>query len=255
LVEGPDDGRLYRRFIDGSQCQLIVGHCKENVVGAICQLDGANVAGAVGIVDCDFDALAGLVLPSQNLVRGECHDLEAECVRSTAFDSVLIEYASPEKLSRLEARLGKSLRNWLLEAAAYVGCLRWHSLKKGLNLKFRGIRFSRFVDRRTLWFNVQSMIKEVKDNSQNPALRDEDLIAAANSETQAEDLWHICCGHDAVELLTLALRSAAGSQQGITPEDVARSLRLAYSDQHFFASALCTRIRDWEARAGFKVLK
>lgn len=255
LVEGADDGRLYERFIDRSRCQLIVAHCKENVEGAICQLDSTNVAGVVGIVDCDFDVLSGRDLPNQNVVRGDCHDLEAECVRSPAFEAVRIEYTSSDKLSKFETRHGKSLKNCLLEAAAYVGCLRWHSLKQGLNLEFEGVQFSRFVDRHTLILDLGLLVRELKNNSQNPALPDQELIAAVTPETRSQDPWHICCGPDIVELLTLALRSAVGSQQNLTSDEVTRSLRLAYSDQHFFESGLCARIMDWEVRTGFKVLK
>ena|SRR5258708_2837020 len=69
---------------------------------------------------------------------------------------------------------------------------------------------------------------------------------------KGEDLWQLCCGHDLVELLTLALRRAIGSKQGLTTEGVSSAL-LAYSQEHFVGSALRTQVRRWEAATGYRV--
>jgi hypothetical protein len=103
-VEGPQDSRFYKRFIDLENCHATVAHNKENVVSAIRLLNEAGFVGALGIVDADFDHLDHIELPSKDIVRGDCHDLESMLIRSNALDAMLHEFASPEKLTKFESK-------------------------------------------------------------------------------------------------------------------------------------------------------
>lgn len=254
LVEGSDDGRFYRRFIDPEHCHIVIGLNKASVVSAITLLDDTSVVGALGAVDCDFDNLDGKVLPSRNLFWGDCHDIESMLVRSQALESVLHEFSSPLKLDEFEARHGGPFRTWLLETALCLGHLRWHSLSTGLGLRFEGLHFSRFVDPKTLSLNPKVLCNELRKQSQNYSVSETRLMAAGWPQTQPTYPWQVCCGHDLVELLTLGLRRAIGSQQGLTADDVASALRLAFSKQDFADSALFVAIDVWESNSHFRVM-
>lgn len=255
LLEGPDDSRFYRRFIDNEQCQIVVGWSKENVISAVGLLEGTNHTGVVGVVDYDFDHLNGNALPSPNLVYGDCHDLEAMLIRSPALEAVLNEIASPKKLILFEEQFGISVRMWLLDAAQSLGYLRWHSLSLGLNLRFEGLRFSRFINRKTSMCEPDALVTELRNHSQIWSVSEDQLREAGWPANRNDDPWHVCCGQDMAELLTLALRGIIGSQQNLSVEDVRRSLRLAYSDLDFAGSEVCTAIKRWEENAGFRVLR
>ncbi len=253
LVEGPDDSRFYRRFTDPKHCHISVGFNKEDVISAIGLLDAAGAYGVLGVVDSDFDALDGKVLPSANLIRGDCHDIEALLVRSPALETVLHEFASPEKLARFEAKYKGPLRKWLIEKARCLGYMRWNSLRTGLKLRFEGLHFSHFVNPLTLELDAAALRTEMKNNSQDWSISDKVLKAAGWPADRGEDPWQLCCGHDLVELLTLALRRAIGSRQGLTRDGVSSALRLAYSREHFVRSALRAHVGRWEAGSGFRV--
>ncbi len=254
LVEGPDDSRFYRRFIDAKECHLVVAFEKENVVSAIRLLDVEGFAGVVGLVDSDFGELDGKDPESANIVRGECHDLEAMLVRSPALEAVLHEHASPDKLAQFEQGYGGPLRNWLTDTGRCLGYLRWNSLNLGLNLRFEGLHFSRFVDPRSLTLNPSQLRTEIRNHSQNWQISEEQLIVAGWPTTGNEDPWHLCCGHDLVELLTLALRRAVGSCQHLGQSNLSSALRVAYSSHDFQCSRLSGTLRDWETRTGFRIL-
>jgi Protein of unknown function (DUF4435) len=254
LVEGPDDSRFYRRFVAPRQCQLVVGFNKENVISAVRILEDSRVDGVLGVVDSDFDALDGTSLPSANLVSCGCHDLEAMLIRSPALDAVLHEHCSPEKLAHFVAESGAPFREWLLGTALPIGYLRWNSLKAGLGLRFEGLNFSNFVDARTLAIERMALLKELRNRSQNWAIPNDQLIANGWPDRPDDDVWQVCCGHDMVELLTLALRRAVGSQKNLSTEQIARSLRLAYSRHEFNSSELHEAVACWEERSGFAVL-
>jgi Protein of unknown function (DUF4435) len=253
LVEGPDDGRLYRRFIDQQKCHLVVGFNKTNVVSAVGLLDTANCPGVLGLVDSDFDVLDGTTAPSPNIVSGDTHDLETTLIRSPALETVLEEFASPEKLRAFEGRYGGTLRDWLIASARPLGYLRWHSLKNGLGFRFEGLHFSRFVNIHNLNLNPSALCSQIKNQSQLHALSNEDLLAAGWPSERKDDPWQICCGHDLVELLALSLRRCVGSKT-LTTDEVSRSLRLAFSAQHFALTALYTAIKQWQHNTTFAIL-
>ncbi len=94
IVEGATDCRLFRRFFIPSECEILIGRGKANVVGAIEQLDGLGTPGIVGIVDADFWAVENSHPGSGNLFVTDFHDAEIMILCSCAFDRFLEENAS-----------------------------------------------------------------------------------------------------------------------------------------------------------------
>lgn len=256
IVEGPDDSRFYRRFVDPGNCTLIPAFNKDNVIGAVRLLDESHFPGALGLIDCDFDRLDARDLPSENIIRGDdSHDLETMLLRSAALDAVLCEYASPDKLEAFEARSQAPFGTCLVETGRCLGYLRWHSATKGINLRFAGLRFSHFIDSQTLALDHNALFEEIKNRSQNWAIPNAMLAEAGWPHDHEHDPWHVCCGDDLIEILAIALRRAIGSQQGLRADQLRQALRLAYSDGNFAGSELCTSIRNWEKSTGFRVLR
>jgi hypothetical protein len=96
VVEGDDDHRFWSSRVATCCCELVIGDGKPNVLGALERLDRTAIDGVLGIVDDDFDALEGRVLPSPNLVVTETHDLECLLLRSPALNRVLAELGDQE---------------------------------------------------------------------------------------------------------------------------------------------------------------
>jgi hypothetical protein len=166
LLEGPDDSRFYRRFVDLNRCHLVVCFNKQNVISAVKILEADGLSGVLGIVDQDFDGLDNKKPDCQGLVTSDCHDLESTLIRSSSFEAVLHEHASDEKLKKFEDNYGGPLRDWLLASARPLGYLRWNSIRMGLNLAFEGIRFSHFVDSHSLVLDPSSLRNEIRNHSQ-----------------------------------------------------------------------------------------
>lgn len=254
LLEGPDDSRLFRRFINAAHCKLVVAFNKQNVISAIELLDRSGFSGALGLVDSDFDVLNGTRLASPNTISGDCHDIEMMIARSPALEILLHELGSPEKIGNFERCFGGNVREWLISASLPLAYLRWHSQQSSIGLSFEDLRFTRFTNLRTLSIDRQALVREVRNHSQSWATSEEELLEAMSPPGRRDDPWHLCCGHDMIEFLTLALRRAIGSQQNLTAEHVSSSLRLAYTAHDFASSRLSDAIRSWEATSGFVVL-
>ena len=71
LVEGKDDLRFWQTWRH-SDCDLIDGEGKPNVVGTIERLDSENFKGVLGIVDADYDHLMDEYLSSKKSSSNRC---------------------------------------------------------------------------------------------------------------------------------------------------------------------------------------
>ncbi len=258
LVEGSSDKIFYERFIEKLACELVIisgkPSSKLRVIAVLKKLDESDFQGVLAIVDADFDRLDS-VQSSPNLLCTDTHDLETMLIKSSALEKVVAEFGSEEKITKFN----QDIRQTLLKTGMSVGYLLWISQRDGLNLTFNGIKFSRFVDEQTLEIDELKMIREVNSKSQTCSLKDTDLQQKlASYKSSNHDPWQVCCGHHLVEILSISLRKAIGSNKAveIEPNSLERNLRLAYEEVHFHQTQLYSEIRIWENNnEPFKVLR
>lgn len=263
LVEGSSDKIFYERFVDKSACELVsVSGKPSSKLRAIAILkileEESKFRGVLAIVDADFDRLATPLHYSLNLLYTDTHDLETMLINSPAFDKVVSEFSSEEKIVQFN-RDKQDIRLALLEAGISVGYLLWISQRDGLSLTFDGIIFSRFIHEQTLQIDELKLIREVKNKSRAFSLKEEDLQQRlTDQKSNNHDPYQVCCGHDLVEILSIGLRKAIGSNKAadVEPNNLERNLRLAYEEVYFRETQLYIHIRNWESsNQPFKVLR
>lgn len=242
---------LYERFLAPGRCRAHVVGDKATVQNVVSILKARRISGVLGVIDRDLDALLGTNLVNENLIYGDCNDVESMLIKSTAFEKVIGELGSLEKIQSLEQRAGCPAREILLRAALPVGYLRLTSQELGLSLRFRDLDFARFVNPVTLEVDNGELVRRLKDHSQRPELDSSELLVATESRaSRGHDPWDVCNGHDLVQVMSLGLRRALGSQSAIrvTPDIVGQDLRIAYERHDFEQSEFCRRAREWETR-------
>lgn len=257
LVEGSTDKTFYERFVHKNTCAIVSPSGKPSsklrVIEVLTILEQASFPGILAIVDADFDHLEGLSHNNPNLIITDTHDLETMLLNSPALDKVMAEFGSAEKI----AKFGQDVKTVLLEAGIIVGYLRWVSQIDGLNLTFSSIKFSNFINEKTLEADLSKLMQEVKNKSQIH-LASKDLgERMAKQRSNFHDPWQVCCGHDLVEILALGLRKALGSAKAsdVNTANLERSLRLAYEEIYFRTTQLYVSICRWETNnQSFKVL-
>lgn len=248
LVEGHSDKIFYERFVNPSVCEVVCisgkPSSKLRVIAVLEILDKSSFQGVLGIVDADCDRLETSLYNNPNLLRTDSHDLETMIIDSPALEKVLSEFGSPDKIEKFN----QDIRKVLLEAGLSVGYLRWVSQCDKLNLKFDGLTFSKFVDNETLKINELQLIRHVKEKSQHCLLEDKEIQKQLTTKKNSHDPWQVCCGHDLVEILSIGLRKAIGSKKAIEvePDNLERSLRLAYEKAYFLETRLYSDIRTWK---------
>ena len=247
IVEGRDDRLFFEQFVDSGDCAVQVADGKSNVVEVIDILDADSFPGAVGVIDADLDHVEGCSWQSRNIIVLETYDLEALLVKSRALERVLVERGSSEKITGRT----KPPREELIDAAVPIGCLRLHSRRSELTLKFDGMRYAKFVDRDSLQTDVRKLVREVKNRSQRSDLAYDDTVQEILSiRSTVNDPWLVCCGTDMIEILGIGLRKALGTNDaGAVKPDLLRTyLRLAYERQELIDSRLGRDLREWAER-------
>lgn len=264
IVEGDTDGRVYKNFVDENKCQIVIAHNKDNATKALSLLEMESFAGALAIVDADFDVLEGKVPASENLLFTDGHDLEAMIIQSPALEKVLAEFGSENKIANFEQKTGKTVRSILTECGMPVGYLLWVSLREKLSLRFEDLDFDRFIDKETLVVDTGKLVRLVQsrsnqpdyDRSQRSRLSDGEIHNKMKElKDDSHDPWYVCCGHDLVCILSLGLRKAFGNVSE-KPENIEKWLRLAYDSSHFCCTQLYISLQQWEkSHIPFVVLK
>ncbi len=255
LVEGSSDKTFYKRFVDQLVCELVETSGKQRAIEILKILEQSNFQGILAIVDADFERLETLLYTSPNLLRTDSHDLETMLIDSPAFNKVIAEFGSEEKI----AQFNREIKSVLLENGMSVGYLLWISKCDALNLTFEGITFSKFIHEQTLQIDELKLIQEIKNKSQAFSLNEKNLQERLKTQkSNNHDPWQICCGHHLVEILSLGLRKALGSNKAADVEanSLERSLRLAYEEIYFRQTQLYLDICKWESNnQPFRVLR
>ena len=256
IVEGNIDLRFYKRFVNETKCKLTSSNGKDNAIKAVDILEKNKFNGVLTIVDADFWRLEGIKPNSPNLLLTDTHDLETMILSSDSFDMILLEFGSAPKIRKF----GKPIRETLLESALPIGVFRWLSSpsKDNLYLSFKDLSFDKFVDKKTLSVDVDSLIKEVKNNSHNSTFDENAIkIKIIALKKARHNPWQVCSGHDLVQILSIGLKNIFGNirAQSITKETVDGIVRTAYDSSYFCSTRLYNSIKDWEkANDTFKVL-
>jgi len=254
VVEGATDGRLYRKFIDKHECEVILAHSKENVRIAVREVTRRNDDRIIGIVDSDTDRMRG-VAHKPPVFSTDDRDSEMVMIHSPAFDAVLSEYGDEDKMERFITRFGE-IRDVLLSSCYPLGMLMYVSDVNGHKLSFRDLDHGYFTDRRTLRTDVNGMVSAVISNSPNSYVSRDVLICQLDDAMKNKrDPWDVCRGHDMVSVLALGLREIFGeyNSRNIRSGELAGALRLAYGYESFRATELYKGSSEWCENKHIKV--
>lgn len=254
VVEGMNDCLFMTHFIDQKSCKIKIANGKEYVEEIMEILDSDSFVGVLGIVDADFDRIENRDSVSLNIVMPPTHDLDAMMIRSHALEGVLIEYGSQCKIQSLE----DSVIDILDSVARFIASFRLYSHQMNLNLRFKNINYSHFVNRHSFEFDLHKLVNEVRNHSQYHEISIDilmDAIYAVNDECYQND--EFCSGTDLLNLLSVGLRGIFGSNSStdVNPDILRSMFRLAYSREVFDKSELSKNIHHWELKnQNFRIL-
>ena len=252
IVEGITDSRLFGKFVDRGEVNIVIAHSKDNVRGVVKELSGRRRdRKTLGIMDPDLERLRGRHARPP-LFHTDCRDMEMMAIRSNALDDVISEYGDPEKVDRFEERFGP-IRDALVSSSYPIGLLMFISQERGLNLSFKNLTFNRFINPASMALDARQMVSEVLDNSRSARIGRKELLRVLNDEAeQLDDMWEAARGHDTISILLIGLKRSFGgfNASGLDEGSLGGALRLAFSDECFRSTRLYADTTEWAEEAG-----
>jgi hypothetical protein len=247
IVEGHSDKLIYERLVNKQEVRVTIASGKNNAIKALSILEKEdNFRRVVAVIDADFSRIEQQILDSNNLFLTDEHDLEMMLIKSAAFDKLLKERGSEEKIKAFT----EDIRETLLKLGQEIGKLRWLSLRNKLDLKFEGLNFKNFIDKENLSINIDKLIISIKNHSQKPSLDEQQIkqdLSVISDENH--DPWQLCCGHDFIGILAIALCKVLGTWNAndVKTEVLERELRLAYELSYFYQTQIYQLMINWQS--------
>lgn len=248
LLEGDDDYKIMMKFVDTTQCSMVLGYGKQRTIEALQLLEGQGFPGVLAIVDADFWRIEGVTPSSPNVLLTDSHDFETMMITSPAAAYVMAEFGSEEKIRMFEERTGRTVLAKLFQEASKIGAARLVSQRFQYELKFRQMDYD-VVDSRTMEVDCAAVVLHVAGKSK-PGINVPHVAALAEAELgKGHPQSELCHGKDLIGILARALRAGIGSQaaQVVAPQVVEKCLRIGYDIVAFGATTLYAAIRRWEA--------
>ncbi|HKM13377.1 MAG TPA: DUF4435 domain-containing protein [Candidatus Methanomethylophilaceae archaeon] len=254
-VEGITDSRLYSKFSDDDNVKVVIGHSKSNVRKAVDECwHNRNINSVVGIVDADLDRIQGKKR-TPPIFQTDYRDLEIMMMSSPALYDILIEYADIELLESFTSKYGPVF-DAVISACYPIGLLMHISEKYKLSLCFKNLDFNNFIDRKSLRIDEKRLVNDIISCTVNPRINKKKLLDILSDESSIDhDLADYARGHDAVDVLLIALRYTFGSFncKNIQSGELSGSLRLAFSDHYFAGTNLYDKTDKWSKKKCFKL--
>lgn len=247
IVEGHSDKLIYERLVNKQEVRVTIASGKNNAIKALSILEKEdNFRRVVAVIDADFSRIEQQIPDSNNLFLTDEHDLEMMLIKSAAFDKLLKERGSEEKIKAFT----EDIRETLLKLGQEIGKLRWLSLRNKLDLKFEGLNFKNFIDKEKLSINIDKLIRSIKNNSQKLSLDEQQIkqdLSVISDENH--DPWQLCCGHDFIDILAIALCKVLGTWNAndVKTEVLERELRLAYELSYFYQTQIYQLMVNWQS--------
>ncbi len=259
LVEGISDKKLFKKFCKKDACKIYFCNGRVNLLGAITNLKKSESGGVLGIADRDFAELLEYPEYDGNVIFTDENDMEIMILCSDAFENVLREFGSQNKIKEFTETQGKQVRELVFESASFIGALRLLSQKKGWQLSFEGITYH-FSNNKPFFLDESRMINQILQHSKRRGDLSENRILEKIKKLleKFDEKKNLCCGHDCMVVLRGALRGKISSGNEFNKKDGVKTLesvlRLAYDYDCFKRTKVYSEIREWENLSRYEVL-
>jgi len=241
LVEGSEDSRLWKRFLN-SNAMVVICVTRENAIDVASQfLQSSSV---IGIIDSDAEFLVTQRTYPSNVFLTDFRDIEISLFSEMNLNAILNELGSPEKIQAWTTIHGSPYPQLVLQAKI-IGALFLVSQQEGLGLTFKDLRWKDFVDRASLQINVKEFVEHVKNKSHRHSLSTDELLQKMTVICNSINSYHIIRGHDIIGIIAFGLQFALGSMSAFDTERVSMAFRLSVSRVQMEKLALFRSLLSW----------
>ncbi len=254
LLEGSHDADRFEKFVDEEACGITICFGKENLVGAIKIAQEENFDGCIALADADFDRVLGKLQDFPNIVYSENYDFDMDLLKTDATRRYLKVVADNEKCSAFGTH--DQLFDAIVMSLAPLTHAKLANELFGLGYSIREVQWYKFykdfrIDPGRLLAGILG--KEVSQKGALDALK----ARLADAASKVEDVSTITNGHDFCWGLGENLRETIGNRARnlCSGKEVEIHIRLTIDESDFKSLAIFKKIKEWEQKTGYLVLK
>jgi hypothetical protein len=269
IVEGVKDYKLYSKFTNNSNVKIKEAFGFEKVKLVLHLLSERGFSNKLGIIDSDFSKLLGIKHEVDGLFITDSHDIEVMIFKTKALETVLRIFVSATKISNYEKKVGKSIRDKILEIGIEIGYLKLANKVYNLGLVFKPatvdgnqIKYRDFINDERLDYNgrkslVNSLINYSRVKSKSLKSEDEIMHRLEEIASGTYDIEHLVNGHDLSNILFLLLKKTLASTNRMLQDfnSVEDSLILSFEYDDFKRTDLYKDIKKFENNANYQILR
>lgn len=251
ILEGVSDERLLLTRNLANSPKLLVAFGWENVVSVIEKVKEEAISDvAFGLIDRDYREYLGISISNDRIVQTDYKDIEVTLFHSKAFNRILIEQGSKDKLPRLKngETNFEQIKETICKISTQLGQFRIYCQKKELPPSFTSIDFTRFLDPKTLEITPDKLISHINGKSQN-TVTIQDWHESQKIPLPEEifpDHRFITNGHDLLAIFGQSLRKKWGSRNSkeVEGEKIEGYFRIGFSNEEFEQTAMFTQLNS-----------
>jgi len=252
LLEGKTDIKLFRNIFNPDKTYITQINGKEKLKQALEILQNEEYSKIFGIKDADFDNLEHITYENINLFITDYADMEIHMIESSAFESIINEFASENCYKIFLDNLKDNLYNETIS----IGYIRWFNEKLSKSINFKRLNYENFINKSkcNISIDLNKLINEVVNISNLKKQEIENEIK--NLKLISDDYLQICNGHDITKLLSYLFNHQDNSDKtNIKQERIEEALRLSYNFNDFQKTILYNNLDNWQQQYNIQVFK
>ncbi len=260
LVEGPSDVTFFAYQLDIDLEQILPTFGWENLVSIISLLHSEGLGNILGVIDLDYRTIVTMKKLPNDVMCTDSHDLEVMMFLSPAFQKVLKQKASYQKVKAFGSSYTdgiNKIRKRVTSIGRNIGVIRLYSQLTVCNYSFNNLEFEKFIDRASVSYSTGKYISHMRGIHPNNASIPNDTLKIAkgiiDKIPSCKDPLTLCCGHDLMEIMAVGLKSLWGSHSSkdISGKSLEESFIFAYSHNTFKQTNLFRHMDKWFRSNGF----
>ncbi|WP_164743953.1 DUF4435 domain-containing protein [Saccharospirillum alexandrii] len=254
ILEGKTDVKLFRSLLNSQYISLETFDGKNSLVEIMNEMVFEYPNRLFAICDADFLHLGAEydIYERNSVFLTDYHDVEMMLFCSRSLDNYVNEYSLPEVVDFMKNYLYENA----MEAAYFIGIIRWLNDIEDLGLRFEGLNFRSFIDidRTGITVSEEDLIDEILRRSNNLESHvSASFLMGRISELRAEarDQLQVNCGHDVTKIVSMVYQGSwVSSERNMDQRKVESALRIGYQVSDFIQTELFRKLNSAFVKSG-----
>jgi hypothetical protein len=249
MLEGRDDAVVFSGRV-GSLESLIACGNKRILREALDRAEKVDRERILFVADCDYDVPAGRLRPGCGLILTRHTDREADFVQLGVIRGIVLRAIPAARASDAAAdAITADVIAKAVQLAEVTGQLRYVAATQGIPFSFGGLKLRRYRRKSDGAIELTAVIDTVRQRSVGISLTSEEITQLLDGCPAGAE---VCHGKDLIQAVTAVIHQDYGVS--LNELDFIPELFRSVEDSVFEAWEVVSRIRQWEATTGVRLL-